>query len=342
MPISQPLSEHQLNSLQLPLGVPALLEELQSQGVGAAQVFQAAQLPAKAGSAPAYGPEDLPAILAAAARLAIAPTTALDAGARQKISHFGVFGFALITSNTFGEAFRFGKDHIDLAGAVIEVNFLRQGDRGILQTRNPLMLGGNLQFIAEFWRSAMTTLLSEVLGRPFPSLEMFFPYKKPAYVQVYKDIFQCPLRFDADVMEWHFDARILDAACPNADPMTSKVCQDICDQMANLHGESHLLRSVRSLCMTRSSRAIATAESVADAMGMSVRTFHRRLAGQQTSFKQQLDKTRYSIAVSYLVNTQVTVEEISSRCGYGDVSNFRKAFRRWAGEAPSAFRQRSV
>ena len=143
-------------------------------------------------------------------------------------------------------------------------------------------------------------------------------------------------------MAWHFDARILDEVSPNADPMTSQVCQDICDHMASLHGESQLLRTVRSHCMTRSSRALATADSVADAMGMSVRTFHRRLAEQHTTFKKQLDETRYSIAAKYLANTQVTVEEISARCGYGDVSNFRKAFRRWCGESPSAFRLRAV
>jgi AraC-like DNA-binding protein len=65
---------------------------------------------------------------------------------------------------------------------------------------------------------------------------------------------------------------------------------------------------------------------------------HRRLAEEGISFKAFLDETRFSIASEYLRNTQLGIEEIASRCGYGDVSNFRKAFKRWSGLSPSEFR----
>ena len=90
--------------------------------------------------------------------------------------------------------------------------------------------------------------------------------------------------------------------------------------------------------MTKSSGAIASAESVAASIGMSVRTFHRRLAEEGVAFKAMLDETRFPIASEYLQNTQLGIEEIASRCGYGDVSNFRKAFKRWSELSPSEFR----
>jgi len=326
---------------QLPLGLPALFSELESQGVSAAVVCEAAGLrhPHSSGAAPEIGGGDLVAVFRAAAKLARRPETALRAGQRQTIRNFGVFGFALVTSRTFADAFLFGLKNLDLAGAVMHVDYRREGSLGILKTQNPLALGGNVQFVADFWRSSMTSLLSEVLGHRFPTVAMYFPFPAPPYVDVYQEIFDCDLHFASDTMEWHFAADVLNEECPNADALTSHVCQDFCEQIVSSQGQSKLQRTVRSLCMARSSGGMATAESVAAAIGMSVRTFHRRLAEEGITFKTLLDETRFSIASEYLKNTQLSVEEIAGRCGYGDVSNFRKAYRRWSDLSPSAYRR---
>lgn len=339
-PSARNVLEHQVSS-RLPLGLPALFEELEEQGISVATVCDAAGLGLRSNnsSAPAIVSDDLSAIYSAAARLAKQPGTALGAGQRQRISNFGVFGFAMVTSRTFADAFRFGLQNLDMAGAVMHIVYRRQGNRGILQTQNPLALGSNIQFVAEFWRSSISTLLSEVLDRPFPSLAMYFPYRTPQHIDAYREVFDCDLHFASDKMEWHFDAGVLEQECPNADLLTSQVCQDFCERMVNTRGQSKLQRTVRSLCMSKSSGALATAESIAASIGLSVRTLHRRLAEEETSFKTLLDETRFSIASEYLQNTQLSIEEIASRCGYGDVSNFRKAFRRWSGISPSEYRE---
>ena len=326
---------------RLPLGVPALLEELQGQGIQRSELFREAGLQLASAGEMNFEPADMPVILQAAARLSRSPDTALLAGQRQKINHFGVFGFALITSDTFGDAFRFGQEHIDLAGAVFEVDMSINDGIACLKTRHPMKLGENLKFIAEYWRSSVTTLLSEVLGAPFPSTEMYFPYSRPANADLYQRLFRCKLHFGAEVMEWRFDASVLDKPCPNADPLTSHLCQDVCDQLVTGDHENLLIRSIRNLCIAKSNGAFATAESVAYALKIPLRTFHRRLAEQGTSFKLLLDETRFSLAAEYLKNTSVAVDEISSRCGYSDVSNFRKAFGRWAGISPTAYRQQA-
>ena len=331
--------DHQISN-RLPLGLPALFEELEEQGISPTSVCAAAGIGHRSNklSVPAIVGDDLSAIYTAAARLAKHPATALRAGERQKISNFGVYGFALVTSRTFAEAFQFGLQNLDMAGAVMQIEYRREGTHGILQTQNPLALGSNIQFVAEFWRSSMTTLLTEVLNQPFPSLAMYFPYRTPPHVDSYRQVFDCDLHFACDKMEWHFDASILEQDCPNADLLTSQVCQDFCERIVSTQGQSKLQRTVRNLCMTKSSGAIASAESVAASIGMSVRTFHRRLAEEGVAFKALLDETRFSIASEYLRNTQLGIEEIASRCGYGDVSNFRKAFKRWSELSPSEFR----
>ena len=44
------------------------------------------------------------------------------------------------------------------------------------------------------------------------------------------------------------------------------------------------------------------------------------------------------LAIEYLRKTEMTNEEIASRLGYSEASNFRHAFLRWTGKNPSEFR----
>jgi len=64
----------------------------------------------------------------------------------------------------------------------------------------------------------------------------------------------------------------------------------------------------------------------------------RRLSALQTSFQALLEEVRHGRAVAFLSDGELAVEQISVQLGYGDPANFRRAFRRWEGVAPSTYR----
>jgi len=281
------------------------------------------------------------ALLRNAERLAPRPDTALRAGARQRISDFGLYGYALVTSRTVGEAFKFGLEHLELAGPVLRITFEMRGDVGVLRSHDAHSLGSALPFVAEFWRSSISTLLGYVVGAPFPSSAMYCPYEAPAHVTAYHETFRCPIHFASDVMEWHFDAAVLDRPCPEASDATARVCQDFCERIVRSGGGgTRLARDVRRLCLARQGYA-STAPQIAKILGLSLRTFYRRLREDGLRFQQLVDETRLSVAVEYLENTRTPVDEIGRRVGFEDSANFRKAFKRWAGCAPSKIRRRA-
>jgi len=309
-------------------GLRALIEELAAVGVDAGKLRRAAGLRSLGGT---LTQAQRLAVLKAAHELGQDPLIALRAGARQRVHHFGVYGFALATSATFGDAFAFGRQHLELAGAVLHITFRQEGDRGVLQTWNPHALRSLLPFVAEFWRASMTTLLGEILQDRFPSTLMRFPYPRPAHWHAYSEMFQCPLEFEADTMEWHFDAAVLERPCPNASALTTNICRDFCEGViAGEDGENPLLRELRTHVLGNSGRR-STADEAAAALGVSRRTLFRRLADHGTTFQDVLDQTRASLACEYLESTRLSVPEIAERCGFGDESNFRKAFTRWLG-----------
>ncbi|MEY4514190.1 MAG: hypothetical protein RLZZ450_6312 [Pseudomonadota bacterium] len=79
-------------------------------------------------------------------------------------------------------------------------------------------------------------------------------------------------------------------------------------------------------------------ERIARDLRVSARTLRRRLGALGTSFQELLEDVRRGRAIAYLVESEVAVEQISVQLGYGDPANFRRAFRRWEGVAPSTYR----
>ena len=184
----------------------------------------------------------------------------------------------------------------------------------------------------------MTALFSRVLELPFPTKRMTFPFTAPVHWRNYERLFNCPIDFDADRMEWHFDAEVLDLPCPNANPITAKICQQVCNVLMTEHpGELELPRRVRAAWLNSPNRFPAAAE-IASELGLSLRTFHRRLAEDGSPYQSIVDEIRRSLATELLENTHMSIDEVAERVGFADATSFRKAFKRWTDRAPSDFR----
>jgi AraC-like DNA-binding protein len=337
-----PLSPNLDAPTQTLLGLGALAAELASHGVSVKDLF------ARTGVQPAHL-EDPHARISHRQRLSIYRNAralakhsdvALRAGARQRISDYGIYGYAMVSSSTFGEALKFSVEHAAMAGPVVMQISLRVEDStAILRSHGVEALGDLLPFVAEFWRSSMTSLFSRVLEAPFPTKRMIFPFAPPVHWRNYGRMFNCPIDFGKDTMEWHFDANVLDLPCPNANPITAQVCQQFCDVvMAERPGEAELVRKIRAACLN-SSRHFPTAEEMAEQLGLSLRTLHRRLAEEDLSYQEILDNIRRTVSIEFLENTHLQIDQVAERVGFADAASFRKAFKKWTGASPTHYRQ---
>jgi len=76
----------------------------------------------------------------------------------------------------------------------------------------------------------------------------------------------------------------------------------------------------------------------AAALAMSPRSLQRKLDREGTSFNRVLNETRCELARSYLARSAHTLTEIAFLLGFSDTSSFSRAFARWTGSSPSAYR----
>jgi AraC-like DNA-binding protein len=80
----------------------------------------------------------------------------------------------------------------------------------------------------------------------------------------------------------------------------------------------------------------------ADLADISVRTLQRRLKQSGLSFSDLIQQARFETACSLLEDPGIRLTDIAFDIGYTDPAHFTRAFRRWAGVTPSAYRTRQA
>jgi AraC-like DNA-binding protein len=84
--------------------------------------------------------------------------------------------------------------------------------------------------------------------------------------------------------------------------------------------------------------AEANTKSVAERLGLSERTFARRLAAEKLSFGEILDQLRRDLALRYR-QEDLQASQIVWLLGFHQPSSSGHACRRWTGKSPSEIRR---
>jgi AraC-like DNA-binding protein len=123
-----------------------------------------------------------------------------------------------------------------------------------------------------------------------------------------------------------------------SDPKLLKALEPFCD-MAAKERRTALCAAVEKEVEKLLPHGKAQKKTVARALGMSTRTFSRRLAAEETTYEEVVDQLRRSLALRYLKDPGMSLSQISWLLGYECSSSFSHAFRRWTGSSPSLARK---
>ena len=115
--------------------------------------------------------------------------------------------------------------------------------------------------------------------------------------------------------------------------------QGIMDEMPEDPG---VLPSVRKAIAESMRDGDPNLTQIAKKMAMSPRTLQRQMKEHATNFKNVMDDTRRRFAVSYLKDRRNTLAEIAFLLGYSESAAFTRAFKRWTGFTPQAYRRQTL
>jgi AraC-like DNA-binding protein len=81
-----------------------------------------------------------------------------------------------------------------------------------------------------------------------------------------------------------------------------------------------------------------SADGLADLLAMHRRTLNRRLGAEGTRFRTVVNEVRFEIARQLLADTGLSFGQVAAALDYSEASAFTRAFRRWSGQTPTAWR----
>ncbi|RYY29659.1 MAG: AraC family transcriptional regulator [Chitinophagaceae bacterium] len=84
-----------------------------------------------------------------------------------------------------------------------------------------------------------------------------------------------------------------------------------------------------------------TLEAVAANFNMSVRSLQRRLKNEGITFLEIVDAVKTALAVTYLQSGNHAMKDIAYALGYNEQTAFVRAFKRWTGKTPVAYKTKT-
>jgi AraC-like DNA-binding protein len=251
-------------------------------------------------------------------------------------SNIHALGYALMASRTLWEFCLRLERYFAIVSQSVVLRVERADDRVILHFNRITSLCGEtedafLAFVVRFMRL--------LLGKPLVPLEVCLMRACPAagpepYVAEFGIVpaFGCTQGLVA------FEAALIDeplaGSCPDLAQFNDRIASDC---LARLN-RSDVLARTRSAIIEQLSGGHCTRARIARELGLSQSVLQQRLAERGTGFHELLDETRCELALGYLQQPELSITEIAFLLGFTDASNFTRAFKRWKGKAPSAFR----
>ncbi|WP_293195047.1 AraC family transcriptional regulator [Ottowia sp.] len=331
--------------IHTPQRIAAVAAVLAEDGVAPAQTLAHSGLDASALRAPEtrVSYRQIATVFRNALRLARDPAVALRAGAHMRLTAYGLYGYALLSSTTQAEAMEFAVKYNRAMGPVADITHVIE--QGVESFRYDALLTPDSadplhRFALEFTFSAHLSLSRDLFGPSFSFEEVRAAYPAPDHAPAYGQVLGCPVRFDQPFnelrigAEWHQrQPRLPDAA-------THGMARELCGQfLAELPHSGGIASTVRRTLVEQMPWRFPRIDTMAQTLALEPRTLRRKLEAQGTSYREILAEVRRTLAIEYLRKTRMTTEEIASRLGYSDSANFRHAFVRWTGKAPHEYRR---
>jgi len=193
---------------------------------------------------------------------------------------------------------------------------------------------------AEYTVAALVFRTRGAAGSPWAPDSVDFAFPKPDSDAEHRRLLACPIRFGAAPTAIHLSQATWDRPTGQPDPMLLESLEAHANSMLDkLNEEPPVVLAVRRALVDALHGGQCDLHAVARKTGTSERTLQRRLAKAGVSFGDLLEQTRRALAERYLRDRDVAIGEVSYLLGYSEQSAFSRAFRRWTGVSPAAFRR---
>ncbi len=260
-------------------------------------------------------------------------------GLRLNLPSHGMLATAAMASRYIGEMLTMFVRYMGTRFPVMVLSLEVQDDIAILQFEEAFDLGENRRFYIEAIVGSHCVMRAFTFGpHALAGHTLHLALDKMAYYDSF-DFGELTVVYDQLAHQFRFPARYISTPMPMADELTRAAAERKCQKvLADMKVETGLLGKVLGYIRGREG-VIPSLEQTADYLAMSPRTLRSQLQELDITYRTLINRERHRLAMHYLRNSRLTIDEIAERLDYNDPSNFGRAFRKWTGNSPGFYRQ---
>lgn len=252
----------------------------------------------------------------------------------------GMWGYAAVSAPTLGAAlenlvglFRFHQES--------SVMRLRTDDDGLVRLEYQITAPSIVERRqdAELSLGMFLNVLRECHGSHWSPEEVHFEHPRPESAREHEDAFGAPVYFSQRTNALLFAPDSLTRPMPAGDLQLMAIMQTCLEQLGSRPSQDHLLLDrMRTAVRMRLPEGCPSLKQIADELRAPVSVIHRDLGAAGLTYKEMVEDIRRDLALSYARQQHLPFSEIALLLGYSELSAFSRAFRRWTGAAPRAYR----
>lgn len=263
------------------------------------------------------------------------PLIGLRLGLEIQVGHLDSAGLMLMSCDTLGDAVDTLLEYFPIISE--GSHFDTRLERGGLRLRYVPGYNTALEVRAEAVLGCLVHLSRWITGERFNPASVHLRHAQRDNASRYASLLGCPVHFDCEDYSLLLSDADLLIPLIQANAAMREHLRKVADEMLASLTEQSLAAQVEALIRAHPHWG---KERVAEQLGISGRHLNRRLANEASSFKLLRDAALYQMAEQRL-RTDQRLADIAEALGFSDESAFAKAFRRWAGESPARFRERT-
>ncbi len=264
-------------------------------------------------------------------------------GASMRCDDYGALGLAWKAAITLRGSFSRVERYARLWTSVVSYE-LRPDPRGtlfILHRAGERRLGMRLSNEATL--ASGVSLARQVCPVPFAPLEVLVRHHAPKSVAFHEEWFGCPVRFDAELDALLLSQEALEQPNILGDEGISRYLISHLDaELSGIDDEPSLVVQAKVAIAQALNEGTPRMADIARGLGLSARSFHRRLSKHGMSFQALTEETRRELAEGLLRDARHSLAEIAFLTGFSEQSSFTRAFKRWVGRTPASYRRDHV
>lgn len=182
-------------------------------------------------------------------------------------------------------------------------------------------------------------IASWLAGRELPLRDVSFVFERPDFAEDYSVLFPAPIRFGQPQSSITFEGLLEGLPISRSEAeMQDFLIRAPRDWIFTSSREHAFPLRVRELLLLSEHLDYHLSDAAA-ALNLTPRTLIRRLDADGTSFQSIKDGLRRDIAIRDLSQGTKSIEAISHDIGFASAANFHRAFKRWTGVTPGAYRR---